>query len=95
MPPCATGAFHRPVFHGRVAAYGGTAVAAQESANGPAGPYTPLQIAQSFLGADINHDGDLTRAEAAHLAIKPSSFEDLDRNHDGIITRFEYEDAVR
>jgi hypothetical protein len=58
------------------------------------GPYTALQIAQSFLGADANRDGELTRAEAQHLTIMPYSFEEMDRNHDGILTRFEYEDAM-
>jgi len=59
------------------------------------GPYTPLEIAASFLGADLNHDGELTRAEADHLAIAPYNFDELDRNHDGVITRFEYEDAFK
>ena len=57
--------------------------------------YTPLQIAQSFLGADTNRDGELTRAEAQRLTIAPYSFEEMDRNHDGILSRFEYEDGVR
>jgi phage tail sheath gpL-like len=85
--------------YGGVVAYGGAAgygaVVAQESAVDPGGPYTPVQIARSFFEADANHDGDLTRAEAMHLAIQPYSVEEIDVNHDGIITRFEYEDAVR
>jgi hypothetical protein len=59
------------------------------------GPYTALQIAQSFLAADANRDGELTKAEAQRLTIAPSTFEEMDRDHDGILTRFEYEDAVR
>lgn len=59
------------------------------------GPYTPLQIAQSFLSADANRDGELTRSEAHRLAIRPCSFEEADRDFDGILTRFEYEDSVR
>ena len=59
------------------------------------GPYTALQTAQSFLSADGNRDGELTRAEAQRLTIMPYSFEEMDRNHDGILTRFEYEDAMR
>lgn len=59
------------------------------------GPYTALQIEQSFLGADANRDGELTRAEAQRLTIMPYSFEEMDRDHDGILTRSEYEDAVR
>lgn len=60
-----------------------------------AGPYSAVQLAQSFLGADVNRDGELTRAEAQRLTIAPYSFEEMDRNRDGIITRFEYDDAVR
>lgn len=60
-----------------------------------AGPYSAVQFAQSFLGADLNRDGELTRAEAQRLTIAPYSFEEMDRNRDGIITRFEYDDAVR
>jgi hypothetical protein len=71
------------------------AAAPQGPVSGPAGNYTPLQIAQSFLGADANHDGELTRAEFQHLTIKPYTFEEMDRDHDGIVTRFEYDDAVR
>jgi hypothetical protein len=69
--------------------------APQGPVSGPAGSYTPLQIAQSFLGADANHDGDLTRAEFQHLTIKPYTFEEMDADHDGIVTRSEYENAVR
>jgi hypothetical protein len=65
------------------------------SAGVVSGPYTALQIAQSFIGADANRDGELTRAEAQRLTIMPYSFEEMDRNRDGILTRFEYEDAVR
>jgi EF hand domain-containing protein len=66
-----------------------------QATNASHGPYTALQIAQSFLGADANRDGELTRAEAQRLSIMPSSFEEMDRNHDGILSRFEYEDGVR
>ena len=59
------------------------------------GPYTALQLARSFLDADANKDGELTRAEAQHLSIMPLSFEDMDRNKDGVVTRSEYEDSVR
>jgi hypothetical protein len=59
------------------------------------GPFTALELAQSFLAADANMDGELTRAEAQRLRILPYSFEEMDRNHDGILSRFEYEDGVR
>jgi len=72
-------------------------VAEPELVAGPpeAGPLTPLQIAQSFLAADRNRDGELTPEEARQLTWVRGAFEDMDRNHDGILTRFEYEDAVR
>ena len=63
-------------------------------AGGAAG-FTPLQIAQSFMGADTNRDGELTRGEALRLTIAPYSFEEMDNNHDGILSRSEYEDSVR
>jgi hypothetical protein len=74
--------------------YGGVPTARASPGVG-SGPYTALQIAQSFLGADINRDGELTRGEAQRLTIMPYSFEEMDRNRDGILTRFEYEDGVR
>jgi hypothetical protein len=75
------------------AGYGGVAAAARVSPAPGGGPYTPVQIAQSFIAADANRDGELTRAEAQRLAIAPYSFEEMDLNHDGILTRFEYDDA--
>lgn len=78
--------------------YGGVmagAPAPAQAATARTGPYTALQAAQSFLAADGNRDGELTRAEAGRLTIAPYAFEEMDRNHDGILTRFEYEDALR
>lgn len=69
--------------------------AARQSTGAGSGPYTALQLAQSFLGADANRDGELTRGEAQRLSIMPYSFEEMDRNRDGILSRFEYEDGVR
>jgi len=57
----------------------------------PRGPYSAVDIERAFQDADINHDGELSRAEAQRLAI-PVPFDDLDRNHDGSLTHFEYED---
>ena len=57
--------------------------------------WSTVEIASSFLQADINRDGELTRAEGTRLTILPLSFEEMDRNKDGILTRFEYEDALR
>jgi hypothetical protein len=60
----------------------------------PRGPYSAVDIERAFQQADINHDGELSRAEAQRLAI-PVPFDELDRNHDGSLTHFEYEDFFR
>jgi hypothetical protein len=72
----------------------GAAGALQPPELGP-GPYTIVDVARSFLLADANRDGELSRAEAQRLTLGNFSFEALDRNHDGVITRWEYEDAMR
>lgn len=72
---------------------GGTST--PRSVSSGAGPYTALQLAQSFQGADSNRDGELTRAEAQRLTIMPTAFEEMDRNRDGVISRSEYEDGSR
>jgi hypothetical protein len=59
------------------------------------GPYSNVDIARSFIQADANRDGELTRVEATRLAILPITFEEMDANHNDILTRSEYEDAVR
>lgn len=60
-----------------------------------AGPYTALQLAESFQRADANRDGDLTRNEFQHLTIAPAQFDEMDRNRDGLISRSEYDDGSR
>lgn len=59
------------------------------------GPYTALQLAQAFLLADANRNGELTRAEASRLGITPLHFDEMDRNKDGVISRSEFEDFFR
>jgi hypothetical protein len=75
---------------------GGIIVAgpAQRSAGG-AGGFTAIDQARSFMLADANHDGELTRAEARRLSIVTMSFEEMDRNFDQVISRFEYDDSLR
>jgi len=65
------------------------------SVAGAAGGFRAAEIADAFLVADANRDGELTRAEAAGLRIVTMSFEEMDRNFDGVVSRFEYQDAVR
>jgi hypothetical protein len=87
---------------------GGGVVVVQQSAAaganamgaGPAafagGPPSAVDIARAFLLADVNHDGQLSRAEAQRLYVPLGmSFDDLDRDHDGFLSRFEYEDAFQ
>ena len=73
---------------------GGIANASRVVPSG-AGPYTALQLAESFQRADANRDGELSRAEFQRLTIAPASFEEMDRDHNGIVTRSEYEDGTR
>jgi len=83
----------QPAVPGGTAYGGGAAAGARPRMAVAPGPLTPLQIAQSFIGADANRDGELTRAEALRLTIAPFSFEEMDLNHDGVLTRSEYEAA--
>jgi hypothetical protein len=57
--------------------------------------FSAAELARSFIQADANRDGELTREEARRLAIRPYSFEEMDVNRDGVISRFEYEEATR
>jgi Ca2+-binding EF-hand superfamily protein len=57
----------------------------------PPSRWTPAQIREAFQLADVNSDGQLTRAEAQRLAIMPRSFEDTDANKDGVLTLDEYQ----
>lgn len=60
-----------------------------------AGPYTPVEVARSFITADANRDGELTQGEWWRLAIRPGTFEGMDRDYDGRISRSEYDDGLR
>lgn len=57
--------------------------------------FSAVDIARSFINADGNRDGELTRSEARRLTLVMQSFEEMDRNYDGVITRSEYEDGLR
>jgi hypothetical protein len=59
----------------------------------PPSRWTPQQVREAFQLADVNGDGQLTRAEAQHLPIMPRSFEDTDLNKDGVLTLAEYQAA--
>jgi hypothetical protein len=55
----------------------------------------PVDVARSFIRADGNQDGELSRAEAQRLQFALLSFEEMDRNFDGVVTRAEFEDGMR
>ena len=80
---------------GAIAGAGNTVRGPGQRIAGGAGGFSAVDQARSFFFADANHDGELTRAEAARLSIMTMGFEELDRNFDGIISRFEYEDSLR
>jgi hypothetical protein len=62
---------------------------------GAANGFSAVDIARSFINADGNRDGELSRSEARRLTLAMQSFEEMDRNYDGVITRGEYEDGLR
>jgi hypothetical protein len=74
----------------------GTGAGSAVSPPAPGLPPTPQALAASFLTADANRDGTLTRAEAQQLTVMPPglSFEDLDRDKDGRLSRSEYEGGL-
>jgi hypothetical protein len=57
----------------------------------PPNRWTPAQVREAFQLADVNGDGQLTRAEAQRLPIMPRSFEDTDTNKDGVLVLSEYQ----
>jgi len=73
----------------------GYARSAPQYVPGGSGIYTALDVARSFLTADANRDGELSRAEGTRLPLLPVPFEEMDRDHNNVLTRSEYEDALR
>jgi len=57
--------------------------------------WTQQQVAEAFLRADTNRDGQLNRAEVAMLASVRLNFEEMDANKDGLLSRGELESGVR
>jgi hypothetical protein len=77
------------------AAGAGYARSAPQYVPGGSGIYSAVDVARSFLTADANRDGELSRAEGTRLALMPIPFEEMDRDHNNVLTRSEYEDALR
>jgi len=55
----------------------------------------PRDLARTFAFGDVDHDGDLSPAEARRFGIGTEAFNEMDRNNDGLVTRSEYEDSLR
>lgn len=70
-------------------AFAACVVASVCAAQTPA-QWTAEQVREAFQAADVNRDGQLSRAEAQRLPIMPKSFEDTDQNKDGVLTLDEY-----
>ncbi|MBS0317167.1 MAG: EF-hand domain-containing protein [Proteobacteria bacterium] len=92
-----------------VAMAGSGAVYAQTPPPPPAQPSAPMaapagamdpppaskkDAAASFERADANHDGKLSRNEAAAIPWLEQHFDEADANHDGSVTRDEYNKAL-
>lgn len=63
----------------------------------PAGAMDPPPASKAnaaFSRADVNHDGKLTRDEAAAIPGLAQRFDEIDAGHKGYITRDEYDKAM-
>ena len=49
-----------------------------------------IAMEAAFARADVNNDGKLSRAEAAHLPAIEARFDQLDTNHDGFLSIDEF-----
>jgi hypothetical protein len=97
-----TGGSYTPGVDVTATAAAATAVMGAGGARGPAqylgsgNPgFSAIDIARSFIAADVNGDGELTEAEARRLSISMMTFQEMDRNFDGRVSRAEYEDSLR
>ena len=50
-------------------------------------------VGTAFDGADLNHDGQISRAE--FVAARQQRFDRLDRNHDGVISNADFPRGAR
>jgi len=56
-----------------------------------ASPPQRLTAESVFTRADVNHDGKLSRAEAARFPVFAEKFDQLDADHDGSLDLAEFE----
>src|SRR5574337_206185 len=57
-------------------------------------PSTRKEADAAFNRADANHDGKLTKNEAAALPWLSEHWNQVDKDHKGTVTKAQYEDAV-
>lgn len=57
-------------------------------------PASKADAAAAFNRADVNHDGKLTREEAAAIPWLAEHFDEIDTGHKGFITREQYDKAM-
>jgi uncharacterized protein HemX len=55
---------------------------------------TRMDLDAAFARADLNRDGQLSRAEAEHFPAMAQRFEQIDSNHDSFISRDEFNRAA-
>ena len=61
----------------------------------PAPPrYTASDLAMAFNFMDTNHDGQISREEAASFPGVAKHFDEADTNHDNVLSREEFDHAM-
>ena len=60
----------------------------------PPAPMSKKETDAAFDRADANHDGKLTRNEAASIPGLSERFDQIDKDHKGSITKSQFESAV-
>ena len=60
----------------------------------PAPRYTASNLERAFKFMDANHDGQISRKEAAGFRGVARHFDQADTNHDGFLSREEFDTAM-
>lgn len=68
--------------------------ASQTPAPAPAPRYTASNLERAFNFMDANHDGQVSREEAAGFRGVARHFDQADTNHDGFLSRDEFDAAM-
>ena len=70
-----------------------SATSASET-SAPAPRYTASNLERAFKFMDANHDGQISREEAAGFRGVARHFDQADTNHDGFLSREEFDTAM-